>query len=124
PRLDGALRDAKSGCGLLAAQLEEVAAGDDQAILVAECVDHGQEAAPFVRSHSHSLGGCGRRPGTAALDQTELELLAASRRADPVTRLIGDDLEQPRPQPGALEEADARAVGIDEVHLDSVLRVR
>src|SRR5438105_2861739 len=95
PRFDCAYRDAESGRGLLAAELEEVAAGDDQAILVAECVDHGQEAAPLVRRHGHRFGGCGRHPGTGALDQAELELLAASRRADPVPRLIGDDLEQP-----------------------------
>src|SRR5437868_5498923 len=114
PRLDGAHRDAESGRSLLAAQFEEVAAGDDQAILVAECVDHGQEAAPLVRGHGHRLGGCGRHPRAGALDQPELELLAASSRADPVPRLIGDDLEQPGAQPGTFAEAAKRAVGLDE----------
>src|SRR5438105_1855870 len=75
PRFDCAHRDAESGRGLFAAELEKVAAGDDQAIVVAECVDHGQEAAPLVRRHCHRLGGCGRHPGTGALDQAELELL-------------------------------------------------
>src|SRR5207244_10118860 len=89
----------------LAAQLQEVAAGDDKAVLVAQGIDHREEPAPLVRRDGDRLGGWGRIPRAEALGQPKLELVAPARRAHPVASLVGHDPEQPWPEVGTQSEA-------------------
>src|SRR6185436_5598999 len=50
-------------------------------------------------------------------------MLAASRRAPAVARLVGDDLQEPGPERSARAEASERAPGLDEPVLRSLFGV-
>src|SRR5438445_3344925 len=100
-RLHSALRDAQGGGCFLTAQLEEVPARDDKAVLVAQRVDHGEQGPPLVGREGDRLGGWYRIPRAEALSQPKLELVAPSRRAHPIASLVGDDPQKPWPEVGA-----------------------
>src|SRR6267143_300532 len=122
-RLHRAFRDAQGGGRFLAAQLQEVAACDDEAVLVAQRIDHREEPAPLIRRDGDRLGGWGRIPRAEALGQPKLELVAPARRAHPVASLVGHDPQQPRPEVSIEAEAIERPVRLDESLLRGVLRV-
>src|SRR5579859_1018134 len=122
-RLDGAFGDAERKSRLLAAQLEEVAAGDDELVLFAQPPDQVQQALRLLRGNRCRLGGWGRIPRAEALGEPELQLLAASRRADAVAGLVRDDPQQPGSRVGALAEPAERPVRPDEAFLRGILRI-
>src|SRR6266851_694374 len=123
PRLHGSLRDAERGRGLLAAELEEVPARDNKPVVVVEVVDESQEPLPLVRRQDRRLGGWGRIPRAEVLRQAKVQVLATSRRARAVARLVGDDAQQPRPGLRARAEGVQGPVGLEHALLRGVLRL-
>src|SRR5205807_8120993 len=105
------------GGRFLAAEVEEVAARDDELVLLAQRIDQVEQAATVLGRDGRRLGGWGRIPRAKAFDQPQLELLAASRRSDPVARLIGHDAKKPWTQLGAGAKAVDRAECLDEALL-------
>src|SRR6266849_682959 len=89
PRLDRALRDAERGGRLLAVQLEEVAARDHEAVLLAERVHHREQPTALVARNGDRLGGWGRIPRAEALREAKLELMPPSGRPNAVASLVG-----------------------------------
>src|SRR5712691_466502 len=87
-RLHGSLRDAERGRGLLAAELEEVPARDHKPVVVAEVVDEGHEPLAPIRRPGRRLGGRGPNPRGGGLRQAKVQVLATSRRARAVARLV------------------------------------
>src|SRR5579872_738769 len=123
-RLDSPLRDPERCRRLLAAQVEEVPAGDHQAVVVVELVDETDQPPPLVRLHGRRLGGWGRIPLAEAFGQPKLQMVPATGRANAVARLVGDDPEQPRPRLCPGPEAVQGSVGLDEGVLGGILRLR
>src|SRR5712691_6848748 len=97
-RLDSAFGDAQRSGGFFAAQLEQVAAGDHEAVLLAQLVDETQQPLDVLSRHCRRLGGWGRIPRAEALGHTQLELVAAARGTNAVAGLVGDDSQQPGPR--------------------------
>src|SRR6267378_8618507 len=97
-RLDRAFRNAERGGRLLTVQLEEVAARDHEAVLLAERVHHREQTAALVARNGYRLGGWGRIPRAEALREAKLELMPPSRRPNAIASLVGHDPQQPWPE--------------------------
>src|ERR1700682_87223 len=121
--LDGALGDAQRRCRLLAAELEKVAGGDPQPVLVAQAVDKVEQPARVLRRDRLRLRGWGRIPRAEAPHQPQLQWVPAAGGADAVAGLVGDDFEQPRLRLRPAAERAERPVGLDEAVLGGLLGV-
>src|SRR5262245_30929529 len=121
-RLDGADANVEHRGGLLLRELEEVAAGDHEPLLLPQRVDGGEQLLTLLAGEQVTLGGRSRAPrgsfrGGGTHDQRRAPALGAA----PVPRLVGDDLKQPRPKGRTGAKPAERAVGLDEPFLGRLL---
>src|SRR5260370_741707 len=115
-RVDGVGRGS-----LLAAELEQVAAGDHQAVLVAELVDEAEQSLAVLRRHGRRLGGWGRIPRAEPIRHPQLELMAAACGTNAIAGLVGDDAQQPGPWLSSRAEGRQCPIRLHETLLCRVL---
>src|SRR5262245_59172003 len=123
PRLHRAARQVEDLGGLGLAEIEEVAGGDDLAVVRAQLVECADERLAGLAVEDRRLGRWGRITRPAILEGPQGQAGATARRAASVARLVGDDPQQPGPERGAAAEPVERAVGLDERLLDRILGV-
>ena len=104
-------------------ELEQVAAGEDLAGLRGELLERGEQRAPPVGSEGGFLGRGGRLARGNGRRREQGEPVAQAGRANAVARLVGDDLQEPRPQRLTRPEAPERAPRLDDPVLGGVLGV-
>src|SRR5712692_4651677 len=120
-RLDRPLRDAERRRSLVTGELEEVAAVDYLAVLLAQLIDGTQQPPPVLGRDGCRLGGWGRIPRAEALRHTQLKLVAPACGAHSVARFVGHDPQQPGSRLGACAEGRQRPVRLHEAFLRRIL---
>ena len=98
-RLDRARPHAERRGGLGLGELEQVAAADHRAVVLAQPAERGEQRGAALAREERRLRGGGRLPGGALLARgAERERRPPAGRPAAVARLVGDDRQQPRPQ--------------------------
>src|SRR6185312_6042764 len=121
PRLHGSAGDAERGGGLLLREVEEVAAGEHVAVVVAEALDRGQEPLPALSRDRGLLRLLARPAGLRRRAQRQPG--AAAPRTPAVAGLVRDDREQPRAERLPAAKASQPPVRLHEPVLCGLLRV-
>ena len=103
-------RPTGDGDGLGLGQLEEVAAGDHEAVLRGQVLQRGEHE-PAALVVDRRILGCGRGRGRVTGGHPQGEVAAPPSRAAVVAGLVGHDGQQPRAELGAFAEPVERTGG-------------
>jgi hypothetical protein len=85
-------RSAEGRRRLLFRQVEEVAAGDHEPVLLAKLVHGGEQLFTLLGPEERRLGGGGRLPRGSVPGRAQRETRATAGRAPAVAGLVGHDL--------------------------------
>src|SRR5687768_327226 len=120
-RLDRAAPEREHLRGLLLAEVEQVAAREHRAVVLAQALERGEKLGARLGGDCPPLGRRSRVPRGKLMGGAERQALASSLGAAAVARLVRDDREQPGAEGRAAAEARQRPPRLRQPDLGGVL---